>query len=455
MSPDQGRRGRPGKGGSGETAGPVAARRALLAFGVLFVVLFAIVAIAEGIGDPSIPSGDAILVENVPGDVGNVSVADVDHAIETTAAGQGQKKAPKPGDPKYEETKEEAEKILLEGIWIQGLAHEWGIEVTDQEVAKKRKEIKKESFKTEAEFQKFLKESHYTQADIDSRVRTQILSEKLQGELKEKAPKPTQNEIENYYEAAKATQFTQKPSRDLRVVLNKDQKKAQEAFDALSKDNSAKNWSKVAKKYSEDPTTKATGGLRKAVQEGSLEEPLDAKAFAAPEGRIEGPVKVPGGYYVFEVVSSTPESTQELKAVESQIEATLTQQLEQEYFTSFVSQFSAEWTARSFCADGYVIERCANYESSGHSATAPEACYEADPKGGRPEACPAPVFQAVPALPGSITPLEPNGKPLPQRPRPAGEEKEEGAEVEGLPEGAVPPTGEAAPEEAPEEAPSE
>lgn len=450
MSPDQGRKGRPGKGGSGGTAGPVAARRALLAFGVLFVALFAIVAIAEGIGDPSVPSGDAILVENVPGDIGNVSVADIDHAIETTAAGQGQKNPPKPGDPKYEEAKEEAEKFLLEGIWIQGVADEWGIEVTDQEVAKKLTQIKKESFKSEAEFQKFLKESHYTKADIDSRVRIQILSEKLQEELKEKAPKPTQNEIEDYYEAAKATQFTQKPSRDVRLILNKDQKKAQEAFDALSKDNSAKNWSKVAKKYSEDPTTKTTGGLRKAVQEGTLEEPLDADVVAAPDGRVEPPVKVPGGYYVFEVVSSTPESTQELKAVESQIEATLAQQLEQEYFTGFVSQFSTEWTQRTFCADGYVVERCANFEGTGHPASAPEACYEADPKGGRPEACPAPVFQAVPAMPGSITPLEPNGKPLPQRPRPAGEEKEEGSEVEGLPGGALPPTG-AAPEEAPSE----
>jgi parvulin-like peptidyl-prolyl isomerase len=427
----------------------VTARRALLAFGVLFAALFAIVAIAVGIGDPSIPSGDAILVENAPGDTGNVSVADVEHAIEIAAAGQGSKKAPKPGDPKYEETKEEAEKQLLEAVWIQGVAAEWGIEVTDQEIAKELKKVKKESFKSEAEFEKFLKESHYTPADVNERVKIQILSQKLQEQLQEKAPKPSQGEIEDYYEAAKATQFTQKPSRDVRVILNKDEKKAEDAFAALSKDNSAKNWSKVAKKYSEDPATKTTGGLRKAVQEGTLEEPLDGKVFAAPEGRIEEPVKVSSGYYVFEVVSSTPESVQELKTVESQIEATLTQQLEQEYFTSFVGQFSTEWTDRTFCADGYVIERCANYESSGHPSSAPEACYEANPKGGR-EACPAPVFQAVPAMPGSITALEPNGKPLPQRPRAAGEE-EGGAEAEGLPEGAIPPSAEAAPEEAPSE----
>lgn len=456
MSPDQGRRGTTGKGGSGNApGGPVAARRlGLIVFGAAFLVLFVVVAIAEGIGDPSIPSGDAILVENTPGDVGEVSEADIEHAIETTTAQSGEKTPPKPGDPKYEEAKEEAEKALLESIWIQGVADEWGIEVTDQEVAKELKKIKKESFKSEAEFQKFLKESHYTPADVDNRVKIQILSKELQEQLKEKAPKPSQSEVEDYYEAAKATQFTQKPSRDVRVILNKDEGKAEEAFDAVSSDNSAKNWSTAAKKYSEDPTTKSSGGLRKEVQEGTLEEPVDAAVFGAPEGRVEGPVKVPGGYYVFEVVSSTPESVQELKTVEGQIKSTLAQRLEQEYFTNFVGQFQTEWTARTFCASDYTIERCANFESDdGHPASAPPACYEEDPKGGLPEACPAPVFQLIPALPGSVTPLEPRGKPLAQRPRPMEEAGKGAAGGAELPEGAVPPpTGEEAP---PEEAPSE
>ena len=98
-----------------------------------------------------------------------------------------------------------------------------------------------------------------------------------------------------------------------------------------------------------------------------------------------------------------------------------------------------------------MVERCANFKGAGHPATAPEGCYEANPKGVAPEACPAPVFQAIPALPGTVTPLEPKGKPLAQRPRPPGEEKEEAAAgLEGLPPGTVPPTGEEAP---PEEAP--
>lgn len=453
MSPDQGRKGTSGKGGGGSAPGPAAARRrALLVFGVVFVALFAIVAIAEGVGDPSIPSDDAALVEDTPGDVGKVTKADVDHAIELAAAQGGMKKVPEPGDPKYEELKETGIKSILEGVWIQGVADEWGIEVTDEEVAKELKKVKKESFPTEAQFKEFLEESRYTPADIDLRLKIQILSTQLQEQLKEKAPTPSQAEIENYYEAAKDTQFTQKASRDVRVIVNKDRQKAKEARDALSKDNSVKNWAKVAKELSEDPNTKESGGLQKGVQEGTLEEPLDAAVFSTPESQVEGPIKAQRGYTVFEVVNSTPESVQDLKAVENQIRTTLAQRDEQEYFTNFLSTFNTEWTQRTFCVADYLVDRCANFETDGHPSTAPEGCYEEDPKGGLPEACPAPVFQLVPALPGTVTPLEPKGKLLAQRPRPAGEAGEGAAGATELPEGAVPPpAGEAPPEEPPAE----
>jgi parvulin-like peptidyl-prolyl isomerase len=424
----------------------MAARRlGLLVFGVAFVVLFAVVAISVGVGHPSVPEGDAAVVEDTPGDIGKISIAKVEHAIELAAAQGGEKTTPKPGDPKYDEAKETAVNSILEGIWIQGLSSQWGIEVSEKELAAEVEKVKKESFESEAEFQKFVKESHYTPADVNEKVLLQTLSKELQEQLKEKVPTPSQSEVKAYYEAAKDTQFTQKPSRDVRLIVNKDRKKAEEAKEALAKDNSAKNWATVAKKYSEDPATKESGGLKKGLQEGVTEEPLDAAIFSTPEGQVEGPINAQGAYNVFEVVNSTPESVQELKTVESQIQSTLAQRAEQEYFTNFVAGFQTEWTQRSFCAAEFTTERCANYKGSGHATTAPEGCYEANPKGGLPEACPAPVAQLVPALPGTVTPLEPKGKPLAQRPIPKAEADEEATGVPGLPEGVVPAPAEEAP----------
>lgn len=441
MSPNQGGKGT-GKGAGGKASGPAAVRRlGLLVFGAAFVVLFVVVAIAEGVGSPSVPSGAVALVENVPSEVGEVTQARFDHALELASKQGGEKKTPKPGSAKYEELKETALNSVFESIWLQGQAEEWGISVTDQEVAKELKKLKKESFKSEKEYKEFLKESGYNKDDVNERVKLQILSQQLQEQLKEQVPQPTNSQVEGYYETAKSTQFTQPPTRTIRVVVNKKKPKVEEAQKALEKDDSAKNWKEVAKKYSEDPTSKENGGLKEGVQEGIEEEPLNADIFGASEGQVIGPVKTKAGYTIFEVENSTPEKTQNLKEVESQIQATLAQREEQEYFAGFVETFTTKWTQRTHCADGYVTERCANYKGSGHAKTAPEACYEANPKGGLPEACPAPVGQLVPAMPGSVTPLEPKGKPLAQRPHPAGEEEESAAAgLEGLPEGAVPPT---------------
>ncbi|HEX5763680.1 MAG TPA: peptidyl-prolyl cis-trans isomerase [Solirubrobacterales bacterium] len=422
-------------------SGPEAARRrGLLLFGVLFVVLFAIVAISEGIGDPSIPGDDVILIEEAPGDVGHITKAEFDHAMVLAAAQGGQKKVPKEGK-KYEELKETALSGMIESAWLEGQAAEMGIEATDAEVAKEFKKIKGENFPKESEFKKFLKETKFTQQDIDERVKLQILSTEIQEQLKEEPPTPSDSEVEDYYEAAKATQFTQPASRSIRLIRNKDEAKAEQALKQLEAGNTAKDWAKVAKELSEDPATKGKGGLQQNVADGTLEEPLDSAIVDAPEGQLEGPLKTPTGFVVFEVQNSSPETVEELKGVEGQIRSQLTQQLEQDAFNEFISDFNARWTSRTFCADGYVIERCANFEGSGRPASAPPACYEEDPKGPRPD-CPAPVFQAIPAAPGSITPLEPQGKPLAQRPHPPGEEKAAEAPPAGLPGGAVPPPAE-------------
>ena len=119
-----------------------------------------------------------------------------------------------------------------------------------------------------------------------------MLSEQIQKQVTEEAPIPSKSEIEDYYEAAKSSQYTTPESRDIRVIKNPDKAKVEEAKAALEKDDSIKSWEAVAKKYSTD-TTKSTGGLQSAVTEGSgtLQEPLEAEVFAAEQGELEGPLK--------------------------------------------------------------------------------------------------------------------------------------------------------------------
>jgi parvulin-like peptidyl-prolyl isomerase len=415
-------------------------RLALVVFGALFVLLFVIFAIAEGIGQPSVPAGDVAIVQSVPADIGTVTEAELKRTIIQQAATGGLKKAPAVGSTKYEELKSGALKELLNVIWIQGEAEERGISVTEKQIETKLQEIKKQEFKTEAAFQAFLKKSHFTKADVDARVKLQLLSEQVQEIVSKSAPPATSAEISDFYDAEKATQFTKKATRDIRLVINKNKAEVEKAKELLDKDNSPASWKKVAAKYSSDPTTKTKGGVQAGISEEVLQEPLKKEIFGAATGELIGPIAYQKNFLVLEVTKLNGEKIQSLSEARSQISTQLTQQLQQEFFTEFVTEYQSKWQSRTFCASGFKTEDCANFVGSGHPSTAPPTCYEAHPKGGPAKECPAPVTSISPALPGSITVVKPKGEPLPQRPRPEG--LKEGATsipVGGAPSGA--PTG--------------
>ena len=432
-------------GQSGKSKGSFAGRQrlALILFGIAFVGLFVGFAVAQGIGQPSVPSGDVVLVKGVPSDEGTISEAEFDAALRRQATQGGLKKPPKPGEAKYEELQSAAMGELLDQIWIKGQAEEMGISVTDKQIESELATIKKQNFPTKAAYAKFLKESHFTQQDVNDRVELQLLSTAVQEQANGGAPQPSSAEIANYYDAEKAAQFTTKATRDVRAIINEDKAKVEKAKVELEKDNSPKAWKKVAAKYSSDPSTKSKGGLLAGISEEFVKGALKSAIFGSATNELVGPVKYEKKYVLIEVVKLTPAKVQTLAEVKSQISSTLSQQIQQEFFSEFVSDYQSKWTSRTYCASGFEIERCANFRGSGRPANAPPACYEADPKTPA-TACPAPVTPTSPALPGTVTVVKPKGEPFPQRPQP--EAAEAGEAGTTLPEGATAPGGATAPE---------
>ena len=391
-------------------------RLALVVFGAVFVALFLIFAIAQGIGQPSVPSGDVAVVEGVAD--GNISEADFRRAL-AQQVGAGQlKKTPKEGSKKFEELKEQSLGELLDSIWIRGEAEELGITVTDKQIETELANIKKQNFPTEKAFQEFLKTSNFTEEDVNDRVELQVLSQKIQGQITAESSPVSKDEISEFYNASKAEQFTTKASRDVRLIVNRNEANAKEAKAALDEDNSPASWKVVAAKYSSDPTSNKKGGLQKGISEELLQGPLKKAIYGSATGEVVGPVEFQKNFFVVEVVKLNPEEVKSLAEVESQISTQLNQQKQQEFFTEFVSGYQSKWISRTFCASDFRIkERCANFKGSGHSASAPEACYEANPET-PPSECPAPVEQNKPALPGTTTALKLQGERLVQRARP-------------------------------------
>lgn len=414
-------------------------RLALIIFGALIVLLVAGFAIAQGIGRPSVASGDVALVEGVPD--GTVSEAEFKRALLQQVAQGGLKKPPKEGSTKYEELKSGAIGELLDFIWIRGQAEELDVTATKKKIGEELEKIKEQNFPTPAAYAEFLKTSKFTQEDINKRVELQVLSTAIQTAVTAEAGVPSSSEISDYYNAAKATQFTTKPSRDVRILVNKDKAEVDAAKKALEADNSPASWKVVAAKYSSDPTSKTKGGLQTGIQEEALANtgPLQGAIFDSATNEIVGPVQFQGSYTLVEVVKLNPAKVQTLEEARQQISTQLQQQRQEAFFEGFVTRYQSKWESRTICASGFEVERCSNFKGDGRPSGANPACYEADPKVPATE-CPALVTPISPAMPGSVTILQPKGERLPQRPVPV-EAAPAGAEGAPLPEG-VPPAAE-------------
>ncbi len=418
-------------------------RRGLALFGGLLIALFVIVAVAQGIGHPSVPDDAIAVVEDAPD--GTVTKAEFDRVLAQTAAGQGLQDVPEPSDPTYQQLADAAEANAILSRWVTGEAAERDIEVSDREVEQQLDQIKTQQFGSEKEFDKYIEDAGFCTEeelsteplvcqDVIKQVKLMIISDRIQAAVLPENPSVSDEEISAYYEANQ-TQFRQPETRDARVILTKDEKDANAALAALQEDGSDESYADVAKEFSIDDATKSTGGLRQGVVEGQSEPALDKEIFAAPEGDLVGPFEGDAGFYVIEVQKVTPATTTSLEDATDQIKQTLVAARQQELAQTFQDNFRTKWVARTFCADGYRIDDCSNSEPVANTCT--EEIAES-------QGCPAPVQSTRPIAPGTATVFGTAAAPaLPQGPITPTPEVPAGATTPGLtpvPGGAPAPT---------------
>ena len=360
-----------------------------LALGAFFVPA----AIFAGCG--GVP-GDAVATV----DGTSISKSDFDHwmTVAAKSGGQSGAAAPKPpsfadcvkqkrkttpapakGQPKvtdaqlktqckqeYNSLRDQVMQLLVSFQWIEGEAKAKGIKVSDKEVKASFDKQKKQAFPKAADFDKFLKDSGQTEADILKRVRLDTLSNKIRDKVTKGKDKVTDAQIAAFYNKNKA-RFAQPERRDLRIVLTKDKAKAEQAKKALESGQSFKS---VAKKYSIDQASKAQGGKLPAVAKGQQEKALDTAIFAADKGKLVGPVKTQFGYYVFDVTKIDKASQQSLDQAKATIKQTLASQNQQKALDTFVKSFRKRWKAKTDCRDAYRTQDCKNAPKATPTPTA-------------------------------------------------------------------------------------
>lgn len=418
----------------------------LVLFGAILAVVFAGIAIANGgVTQPSVPSGDVALVEEVPNGLGDISQEDFVRAFLQTWKRGGLQKAPKAGDAQFQQVREAALNDLLDQAWLTGEASELGLDATDREVQSEFDTIRKDQFEDDAAYKKFLKDSGFTEEQVLDRVRLQVLSRKIEESITNSVKSVSDDDAKDYYEENEAT-FVTPQSRDIKLVVVDNKKDADKVAAAIEKDDSEESFAKLAKKFSTHASKGQDGDT--VATEGAFPDPAGSDIMSAEVGAVEGPVKAGEDFYFFRIVKDTPEETKSFDDVKDQIKQQLLPTAQQEAMSKFVADYNAKWTARTFCADDYKTSRCHNYEPSGRltqvdpstgasTDLADPACYTedapdkvADSKA--PISCPSLVpGRKVPA-PGAaldlgVDPSQVIGTLPPQRPVPPGDAEDAAA----------------------------
>lgn len=255
---------------------------------------------------------------------------------------------------------------LIQNAWIEKEAKEQGVTVSDADVQRQLAATKRQSFPTEKAFQRFLKQSGMTEADVLDRVRIQALAAALTRKIQSSSATVTDAQIQSYYNRNRA-QFAVPERRDVELILTRSQAQANAAKSAVEGGTS---WAAAARKYSTDAASKATGGVLRGVSQGQQDRAFDEAAFSAKKGVLVGPVRGQFGYYILRVTGITPGRQTPLADARGQIRALLQQQGSQQRMTTFVRDFQTRWRGKTNCRTGYVVQLCKNAPAVRTTSTA-------------------------------------------------------------------------------------
>jgi foldase protein PrsA len=367
--------------------------RLALALGAFFVVVIALAAC--GSSSTSVPGNAVAVVNGTP-----ITKATYDRWAAITAKGGGAgastvvpdppaytncvaalrnqakpaKGQPKPSDAtllaqckaQEQQVTQQTMATLIQTAWVEGEAQKQGITVTDTAINQQLAQTKKTSFPTAAAYDKFLKTSGMTQADVLDRVRVQLLAQRITQKIQQGAAAVSEAQIQSYFNQHRA-QFALPERRDLDIILTKTQAQASRAKAAVE---SGTKWAAAAKKYSTDPASKANGGLLRGVAKGQEDKALDQAAFTAKKGVVVGPVHGQFGWYVVRVVTITAARQTSFAQAKPQISQLLTQQGSQQKMAAFITDFQKRWKGMTTCRTGYIVQLCKNAPAVNTTATA-------------------------------------------------------------------------------------
>ena len=327
-----------------------------LRFFSLFAVALAAAALAAACG-----SGSKTVGANEVAVVGDCSISkeQYNRLLDQARKSYKVQKQPFPdvGTEQYAALRKQAMQFLVQRCEFNQRADELGVSVNDADVDKQLQTIKAQYFGKEGKCDATCEKKYRTQIAkqglAEAQVREDVRASVVQNKLYTKVTADVaveDSDIDAYYKKNK-DQYVQPESRDVRHILVKKKALADDLYQQLK---SGGNFAALAKKYSEDPGSKASGG-KLTISKGRQVPEFDKAAFALGVHELSQPVKTQYGWHIIEALTQTKKATTTpLSEVRAAIKQQLLQQKKQEAMKKWVDDTSSTFKKQTTYQVGYA-----------------------------------------------------------------------------------------------------
>jgi parvulin-like peptidyl-prolyl isomerase len=257
---------------------------------------------------------------------------------------------PKPGTTQYKQLQDQAMQYLVQQSELEQKAKDLGIAVTDKDVDARLKQIKKQYFGgSESKYKSQLKTQGLTDAQVRDDIRAQLVQEKIFKKVTGDV-KVTDADAKKYYDQHQS-QYGTPESRDVAHILVKSKKLADQLYQRVK---NGEDFSKLAKKYSQDPGSKAQGG-KLTISKGQTVGPFDQTAFLLPTGKFSHPIKTDFGWHIIKALSGVrPAKTTPYSKVKASIKQQLLQQKRNDAMTNWSNKLKKDFNGKVSYQTGYA-----------------------------------------------------------------------------------------------------
>jgi len=223
---------------------------------------------------------------------------------------------------------------LIEAVLIAQAAEELGIEVTDAQVQESLDQLRA-GFAEEQQFEQALTQSGLTLEGLREQLRNQLITERLLEKI-DPGTEVTEADINEYYEANKANQFTEEAATRASHILFEAADKAT-AERVLGEIRGGADFAELARQHSKDPASATAGG-----DLGWPTVPFVPEFQQALEGldigEVSALVETQFGWHIIKAVEKRAERVIPLSEAKESIEQMITDQRRAESYQSYIAE---------------------------------------------------------------------------------------------------------------------